>query len=361
MTGLVIVGIDPHRKMFTASALDERGRALGHNHFDNNRAGHAAVLIWAGDLGTVERVGIEGASGLGRPLAEYLVENGLDVRDVPPHKTSLRQRGRHEGKSDRLDAHRVAAETQQNDSLAHAFKHCEPAPPNQERDLIALWHNARCSLRKIRVQLIGELDALIQALPEELRTQLPARATVRARINAVTRLDTSATTDPVQRLRVELLQHRIQMLRDVLAQDKTAEAELAKLVVRTGSQLPSIPGIAARAAAEILLETGDVRRFTEPGFARFNGTAPIPASSGEAGRPPIRHRLNRGGNRRLNAAIHRAAMIQLRCEPRARQLHDHALGNGHTRREAMRILKRHLSNVIYRTMLRDAVPQPLLT
>jgi len=98
---------------------------------------------------------------------------------------------------------------------------------------------------------------------------------------------------------------------------------------------------------------GDVRRFTEAGFARFNGTAPIPASSGEAGGPPVRHRLNRGGNRRLNAAVHRAAMIQLRCEPKARHLRDQAIGNGHTRREATRILKRHLSNVIYRTMLRD--------
>ena len=82
--------------------------------------------------------------------------------------------------------------------------------------------------------------------------------------------------------------------------------------------------------------------------ARFTGTAPIPASSGEAGGRPIRHRPNRGGNRRLNAAIHRAAMIQLRCEPRARQLRDNALQRGHTRREAMRILKRHLSNILYR-------------
>jgi len=145
------------------------------------------------------------------------------------------------------------------------------------------------------------------------------------------------------------------MLRDVLAQDKVAEAELANLIARFGSQLPSIPGVAARAAAEVLLETGDIRRFTEAGFARFNGTAPIPASSGEAGGPPTRHRLNRGGNRRLNAVLHRAAMIQLRCEPRARELYESALANGHTKRESMRILKRHLSNVVYRTMVRDLV------
>jgi transposase len=360
-TDLITVGVDPHRSVFTASVLDERGRNLGHEHFSNTRAGHAAALAWAQGLGTIDRVGIEGAGGLGRPLAEYLVDHGVDVRDVPPHKTSLRQRGRHEGKSDRLDAHRVAAEAQANDSLAHAFKHSQPAPPDPVRDQIALWHNARTSLRKIRVQIIGELDALIQQLPEQLRDQLPTRTTVRAKINAVASLDTTAITDPVHRLRICLLEHRIQMLRNVLSQDKKAAAELARLVTQTGSRLPTIPGIAARAAAEMLLETGDVRRFTEPGFARYNGTAPIPASSGEAGAPPIRHRLNRGGNRRLNAAIHRAAMSQLRCEPRARQLYDNARKTGHTRREAMRILKRHLSNVIYRTMIRDTRQTPLLT
>src|SRR5919112_833835 len=270
MTGLVTIGVDPHRKVFTAAALDERGRALGHSHFDNTSVGHAAALAWARGMGTVDRVGVEGASGLGRPLAEYLVAQRIDVRDVPPHKTSLRQRGRHEGKSDRLDAHLVAAETQTNDALARAFKHSQPAPPDRVRDQIALWHNARTSLRKNKPPEPGP----------------PMRAP------------------------------------------------------RPAPHPPAIPGIAVRAAAEILLETGDVRRFTEPGFARFNGTAPIPASSGEAGARPVRHRLNRGGNRRLNAVLHRAAMIQLRCEPRARQLYDNALHNGHTKREAMRILKR---------------------
>lgn len=139
-------------------------------------------------------------------------------------------------------------------------------------DQIALWHNARTSLRKIRVQLIGEHDAMIQALPEDLRTQLPSRSTVRARINAIAQLNTSEIIDPVHRLRLDLITHRITMLREVLAQDKAAEAELAKLVEQTGSTLAGIPGIATRAAAEMLLEVGDVRRFTEAGFARFNGT-----------------------------------------------------------------------------------------
>ncbi|MFH8249490.1 IS110 family transposase [Microbacterium sp. B2969] len=356
----IIIGVDPHRKVLTAAVLDESGRDLDHQHFANSRRGHEDALAWALTIGSIRRVGIEGASGLGRPLAEFLIEQGLDVRDVPPHKTAQQQRGRYEGKTDRLDAHRVAVETQTNDRLAHAFK-SSTAAPDALRDQLALWHNARISLRKIRVQLIGELDALIHDLPELVRARLPERVTARARITAIAKLRRVRITDPVQQLRLTLIRHRVAMLKDVLDQDKAAAAELAKLVGATGSTLPSIPGIAARSAAEILLEVGDPRRFTEAGFARFNGTAPIPVSSGEAGGRPRRYRLSRGGNRRLNAAIHRAATTQLRCEPRARELYEAALSRGHTRREAMRILKRHLSNTIHRTMIRDANQPPLLT
>jgi len=358
---VVTVGVDPHRRTFTATVLDHRGGELGHEHFPNTAAGHQAALAWASAWGALERVGIEGASGLGRPLAEFLVAQGLDVRDVPPHKTSLRQRGRNEGKSDRLDSHRIAVETQINDRLSHAFKHHHPAAPDQVRDEMTLWHNARKSLTKIRVQLIGELDALIHDLPEDLRSQLPSTTTVRARINAMRKLNSHNDPDPVVRLRLQLIEHRVAMLTDVLAQDKTAEAELAALVKQTGSTLPDLVGVAARAAAEIILETGDIRRFTEAGFARFNGTAPLPATSGEGRGEPVRHRLSRGGNRRLNAALHRIAMIQLRCDPRARQLYENARQRHHTRREAMRILKRHLSNIVYRTMIKDARRQPALT
>src|SRR4051794_21868650 len=109
-----IVGVDPHRRTFTATVLDPRGGELAHAHFANTRIGHSAALGWAAEHGTVDRWGVEGASGLGRHLAEFLVDAGQDVRDVPPHKTSVRQRGRHEGKSDRLDSNRIAAETQTN-------------------------------------------------------------------------------------------------------------------------------------------------------------------------------------------------------------------------------------------------------
>ena len=91
----------------------------------------------------------------------------------------------------------------------------------------------------------------------------------------------------------------------------------------------------------------------EGGFARFNGTAPLPASSAEGDGQPVRHRLNRGGNRRVNAVLHRMAVTQLRCDERAQTIFNDARKHGHTKKEAMRVLKRQLSNVVYRRMMFD--------
>ena len=117
--------------------------------------------------------------------------------------------------------------------------------------------------------------------------------------------------------------------------------------------------------AELLVEVGDARRFTEGGFARFNGTAPLPASTGEGPGEPVRHRYNPGGNRRVNSVLHRMAVTQLRCEPRAQRIYAAARAGGHTKTEARRVIKRHLSDAVYRRMIRDLAAashpaQPLL-
>ena len=125
-----------------------------------------------------------------------------------------------------------------------------------------------------------------------------------------------------------------------------------------GSTLDQLCGLSTRSVAELLVEVGDPRRFTEGGFARFNATAPLPASTAEGPGEPVRHRYNPGGNRRVNAVLHRMAVTQLRCEPRAQAIYANARANGHTKKEARRILKRHLSHVIYRRMIRDLHAQP---
>ena len=148
------------------------------------------------------------------------------------------------------------------------------------------------------------------------------------------------------------------MIHELLQQTREAAAELERLVTRTGSTLPGLCGLAARSAAELLVEVGDPLRFTESGFARFNGTAPLDASSGEGAEEPVRHRLNRGGNRRVNAVLHRMAVTQMQWDERANKIVIDCRRRGHTKREAIRVLKRHLSNVIYRRMITDARAQP---
>jgi transposase len=141
---------------------------------------------------------------------------------------------------------------------------------------------------------------------------------------------------------------------DALDREERAVArELTALVKLSGSTLAELRGIAARSAAELLVEVGDPRRFTEGGFARFNGSAPLPCSSGEGAGESVRHRFNPHGNRRVNCVLHHMALTQLRGDPRARQLYDHARQRGHTKPEAMRVLKRRLSDLVHRRMIRD--------
>ena len=176
---------------------------------------------------------------------------------------------------------------------------------------------------------------------------------MRRLLHALQELDTTVYSDPVTQLRLRFLADQAERIDALDREERAVARELAALVKPAGSTLAELRGIAARSAAELLVEVGDPRRFTEGGFARFNGSAPLPCSSGEGAGEPVRHRFNPHGNRRVNCVLHHMALTQLRCEPRARQLYDHARQRGHTKTEAMRILKRRLSDVVYRRMIRD--------
>jgi len=235
-----------------------------------------------------------------------------------------------------------------------AFKRAAgDAGPDETQELLALWHKARRSILKSRQHLLNEAEALLGELPEELRMNLPDTSEVRPRLSVLATRG-EGVWDPATSLRLRLLDGHGAAVAELDAQDREATNALRLLAKAAGSTLNELRGIAARIEAELLVEVGDPGRFTgEGGFARFNGTAPLPASSAEGSGEPVRHRLNRGGNRRVNACIHRMAVTQLRCDPRARKIYDDARRRGHTKKEAMRILKRHLSDVIYRRMTRD--------
>lgn len=130
------------------------------------------------------------------------------------------------------------------------------------------------------------------------------------------------------------------------------ESQIRALVRASGSSLPMICGVAAITAAKLLGETGDPRRLhSSPAFAALSGTAPIPASSGKTSR----HRLNRGGNRQLNRALHTIAVVQARTDPRAQAYLARRIAEGKSHLESLRCLKRHLADVVFRAMLADAL------
>jgi transposase len=355
------VGIDPHKHTLSAAVVDGRGVIVAVEHFKVSGDGHRQLDAWAGQYGPIVTWGVEGASSWGRHTAQFLVRHGHDVRDVCPHRTNQRDRARQRGKSDELDCVRVAREVLAHPDLPLAFKRDHASldrGPDETRELMALWHAQRRSVLAGRQHLLNEAESLLVALPLQLQARLPRTKDVRARLRALA--DRDPTRDPtgaVDALRLELLERYRQQIAALDSDEQRIVNRLAELTATTGTTLTELVGINVRSAAELLVETGDPRRFTDGGFGNFSGTAPIPASTGDAG-DPVRHRLNRGGNRRVNSILHTMAVTQLRHHPPARELYDRARARGKTRREALRILKRHLARVVHRTMLADLTTQP---
>jgi transposase len=359
-----VVGVDPHKRTLSAAVIDAHGGLLAIEHFRVSGVGHRALQAWARRFGPIVRWGVEGASSHGRHTAIYLIGCGYDVRDVCANRTPRSDRARQRGKSDTLDCERIARETLAHPLLPKAFKRAgQDRGPDELHELLMLWTNRRRSILTSREHLLNEAEWLLAALPLELRAQLPSSKAVRPRLRALARGDRCQHDDRPTELRLSLLEDYQAQIAQLDRQDRQVTRELAVLVRASGSTLGELCGLSSILVAELLVEVGDPRRFTIGGFARFNGSAPLAASTAEGPGEPVRHRFNPGGNRRVNRALHLMAVTQLRCEPRAQAVYAGARANHHTKKEARRVLKRHLSDVIYRRMIRDiaSLPaQPLL-
>ncbi len=359
-----VVGIDPHKQTLTATIIDPRGGVLACEHFRVSGDGHRALEAWAEQFGPVARWGVEGASSWGRHTATFLCGRGYDVRDVCANRTPRSDRARQRGKSDTLDSERIAREVLAHPLLPKAFKRAgQDQGPDEQHQLLAIWHNRRRSILASRQHLVNEAEHLLCELPLELRDQLPHTKAVRPRLTALERRNRRRRYDAPTTLRLRMLDNYHAQIAALDREERQVVVELKELVRASGSTLGELCGLDTRSVAELLVETGDPRRFTEGGFGRFNGTAPLAASTAEGPGEPVRHRYNPGGNRRINAILHRMAVTQLRCEPRAQAIYEGARANHHTKKEARRIVKRHLSDVVYRRMIRDLAShsaQPLL-
>jgi len=201
-----VVGVDPHKRTLSAVVVDARGGVLAGEHFRVSGAGQRALVAWARSFGPIARWGIENAGGWGRHTAFFLVGCGQDVRDVCLNRTARADRGRQRGKSDALDAERIARDVLAHALLPRAFKRAgdQPTGPHPQHELLMLWHRKRRSVLTSRQHLLNEADTLLAELPLELRQQLPDSSAVRPRLPALARRRLRPR-DPVLALRLRLL------------------------------------------------------------------------------------------------------------------------------------------------------------
>ena len=339
---MAVIGIDSHKDVLTGCLVDASGVSIEQRSIANTTAGHAELVAWARSAG-VQRVGIEGAGNYGRPATVALIGAGVPVVEVPPQMTAAaRRRRRTRTKTDPVDALEIARISARDDDLP------PPRFIGACDDLAALVRYRR-ELVKSRTAALNRLHSTL----EKIRCGYHNRTgplTSGAGLDAACKLlrgDDSA--------RAEIGRSRIRDIRRLCREIVTQR--IASLLNNTDTSLTGIYGIATLTAAEILAEVGDPARFaTKDRFAMANGTAPIEASSGRV----VRHRLNRGGNRQLNRAIHTAAIAQIsRPGTEGRAYYQRCLDRGKSKREAIRSLKRRISDRVWKC-LQDDLKQQIL-
>jgi transposase len=342
--GRVVIGMDPHRRSATIEVLDEAEQPVMAGRFGTDSEGYR-LLLAAGRQFPHRLWAVEGCQGVGRHLAQRLVADGETVLDVPA-KLSARTRVFSTGqgrKTDATDAHSVAVVALRTPTLRRVR-------PDDRTVALRLLVDRRDELGAARTLTINRLHRLlVELVPGGAKKALTARQ-ARALLADV------PAGDMVRETRRQLAVELVDELEVIDARIKTAKKQLTALVAETGSGLMWLNGIGPSGAARLLGDIGDVSRFpTKAHFASWNGTAPLDASSGDQ----TRHRLSRAGNRRINRTLHIMAVVQLRhATTDGRRYYDRRVAEGKTPMEAMRALKRRLSDVVYRQLVNDQKQQP---
>jgi transposase len=287
---------------------------------------------------------VEGANGIGRPVAQRLLADGERVLDVPA-KLAARAtvfdtgQGR---KTDATDAHAIVMVALRDKGLLEL--RVDP-----QLMVLRLLCDRRDELSRARAQTLNRLHRLFL---ERLPGGAPVKKST-AQYKAL--LGTVRPRDQVGKTRRRIAAVEIADLERLDAQLKAMKAELSAAVQALGSHLMDLPGIGPAGAARILADVGDIARFPDRNhFASWTGTAPIDASSGEH----VRHRPSRAGNRRLNHVLHIAAVVQLRNDTAGRAYYRRKRADAKTSMEALRCLKRRLSGLVYRQLVADTGAAP---
>jgi transposase len=334
----VAIGIDSHKSTLAVAVLDELGRVIGSDEFSNDDRGHGRLLEWI-KAHDVERViGIEGTGNFGAAVARRLIEANEDTREVPaflPHRERKRNPSR--GKSDLRDA--VA--------IARVVARGEPLSSPRRVDILSdlkLLSDHRDQLVRARTQLINRTH-------KDLVVSHPGYEKTIPKLTSKKRLrETRSLLRTDRSVRANLIRERITEISRLIDRIAAAERQIADKVIESGTNLTQLHGIGFMVAAKILGEVGDPARLrSKASFAMLTGTAPVEASSGKT----RRHRLNRGGNRQLNYALYMMALARRRGHPDTRAYVERLRQEGKSDKEALRCLKRQLSNVVFRQLIAD--------
>lgn len=335
----IIIGVDPHKLSATIEVVDGHEQLLGSGRFATDQNGYAAMRAYV--KGWPQRVwAVEGANGAGRPLAQRLLEAGESVVDVPA-KLAARVRvfdTGHNRKTDARDAHSIAVVAVRTTGL-------RVLKVDGELEALRMLVDRREALTRRRVQTVNRLQALLgELLPGQAKRDITT-GQAKAMLARVRPRDIAGKT------RRAIAAEELSELVAVEAKIKKATAELKAMVLARGSHLMDLRGVGPVVAARVLADVGEVSRFADRNrFASWTGTAPLDASSGEQNR----HRLSRAGNRRVNHMIHIAAISQIRLDTDGRAYYRRKRAEGKKPLEAIRCLKRRISDAIYRQLLADA-------
>lgn len=346
----MIVGIDVHKQSHAAALVDDRGGLIATLTLANSPKGYRQLIDWLVDHQAADAtIGVESPGSYGRCLVAALAGAGFEVLQVPAWRTHRERHRRGPGKTDPGDALSIAKVV--------LTDRCDLGPAEEPEIVRALG-----MLELQRRRFVRDRTQAIQRLRSDW-TQLDpvaeagvVRCDRQRELRKLKKIDLGDSL--AQRTAGRCIRELAHDIDDLNHRIAALDTEIADLLAEHGNPLEDLHGVGSNLAAVIIAQAGDVRRFRDAAaFARFCGAAPIPCGSGKTSG---RHRLHRGGNRQLNAALYRIAIVQQRHHPQAKAYLERKISEGKTPREARRALKRHLANVLYRRLTTWANQTPAM-
>jgi transposase len=352
----VILGVDTHRDTHIAVLISGHGAVLDSHRFPTTQTGYHDLITWAQNRGRLARAGVEGTSSYGTALTRHLHATGVQVIEVnQPDRADRRRRG----KTDTLDAEAAARAVLSGRATATAKTATGPV------ECVRLFKMAKDSAVKSRTQAINQLKAVLIRADPALRESLTGLSNPRL-IRRCTELDHTELdhTELDQAAAIHNATYRAAAytLYTLATRIQRLTQEITQLTTQINTTLTTAHpallqrrGVGPDTAAALLITAGDNpdRLHTEASFAALCGASPIEMSSGKT----QRHRLNRGGDRRANSALHTIVLTRLRWDTRTRDYMTRRQTEGRTRREAMRGLKRYVAREIYQIITTPTPPQ----